>query len=104
MDLIIIMFTAAIMAIFSVLILIGRGDGLIAGYNTSSKQEKARYNIRRLRVVVGGGLLLLTAELFIASLYQFDFPAPFSWLWPLSFLVTAAFMLLLSSTYCRRNA
>ena len=30
----------------------GKADGLIAGYNTASPQDKAKYDIRRLRLVV----------------------------------------------------
>ena len=43
---------------FSIFILIGKGDDLIAGYNTASKEERAKYDIGRLRKVSGYGLLL----------------------------------------------
>ena len=33
---------------FSIFILIGKGDDLIAGYNTASKEERAKYDIGRL--------------------------------------------------------
>ena len=42
-----------------VLILIGKGDNLIAGYNTASKKEKAQYNVKRLRGLIGGLLIAL---------------------------------------------
>lgn len=35
--------------IIGVVILMGKGDWLIAGYNTASKEEKKTVNIRRLR-------------------------------------------------------
>lgn len=34
---------------FSIFILIGKGDDLIAGYNTASKEERAKYDIGRLK-------------------------------------------------------
>lgn len=46
---IILIIVAAILAIMGVLILIEKGDNLIAGYNTASKEERAKYNIKRLR-------------------------------------------------------
>lgn len=45
----------------------GKGDWLIAGYNTASKEEKANFNIKRLRVCIAtiafvtGGATLLSA-------------------------------------------
>ena len=40
-------------------ILIGKGDNLIAGYNTASKEEREQYDIKRLRGLIGGLLLVL---------------------------------------------
>ena len=56
---IILIIVAAILAIMGVLILIGKGDNLIAGYNTASKEERAKYNIKRLRGLIGGLLIIL---------------------------------------------
>lgn len=43
---------AAILAIMGIVILMGKGDNLIAGYNTASKAEREEYNIKRLRGLV----------------------------------------------------
>ena len=48
-----------------ILILIGRGDNLIAGYNTASEKEKAQYNVKRLRGLIGGLLLVLAPMMFL---------------------------------------
>ena len=50
---------AALLAIFGIVILAGKGDNLIAGYNTASKEEKEKVNIKRLRLVIGILMLLL---------------------------------------------
>ena len=50
---------AAVLVIFGVLILIGKGDNLIAGYNTASEEERAQYNVKRLRGLIGGLLVAL---------------------------------------------
>ena len=48
-------FIICLMVLFvglGVLILFGKGDGLIAGYNTASKEEREKVNIKRLRLLV----------------------------------------------------
>ena len=56
---------AAIFVIMGVVILIGKGDNLIAGYNTASQNERAQYNIKRLRGLIGGLLIVLAPMLFL---------------------------------------
>lgn len=48
---------AAALAILGIIILIGKGDALIAGYNTASPEERSKVNIKRLRLLVGGLLI-----------------------------------------------
>jgi len=43
---------AAIFFIFAYLVVKGKGDRFIAGYNTASEEEKAQVNIKRLRILV----------------------------------------------------
>jgi len=67
----------ALMVVLGIVILKGKGDGLIAGYNTASKDERDKVNIKRLRLLVGvllllsGGLmpLLLTMEVMGGLVY-----------------------------------
>ena len=37
-----------ILALMSIVLLTGRGAGLIAGYNTASKSEKSKYDEKKL--------------------------------------------------------
>ena len=50
---------ASLLAVISIVVLAGKGDMLIAGYNTASKEEKAKVNIKRLRLLVGGFLIII---------------------------------------------
>ena len=59
-----------IFLIVSLLLLMGKGSFLIAGYNTASAKEKAQYNEKKLCRIVGVGLLIVT--LGIGSLMIFD--------------------------------
>ncbi len=56
---IVLIIVATIMVIMGIVILVGKGDNLIAGYNTASKDEREEYNIKRLRGLVGGMLIVL---------------------------------------------
>ena len=50
------------------LILSGRGDNLIAGYNTATKEEREQFNMKRLRIVIGGMLFLTIIAFWIPVL------------------------------------
>ena len=56
---------AVLFATMGIVILIGKGDNLIAGYNTASKEEWAKYDIKRLRGLIGGLLLVLAPAMFL---------------------------------------
>ncbi len=58
------------MVALAFVILKGKGDGLIAGYNTASKEEKGKYNIKRLRIVVAAMLLFVPAIILVAACFD----------------------------------
>ncbi len=62
---IVVILVAALLLVMGIVILLGKGDNLIAGYNTASEQEKAKYNIKRLRGLLGGFLIILAPMLFL---------------------------------------
>ena len=43
---------AVIFFIFAYIVVKGKGDKFIAGYNTASEEEKAQVNVQRLRILV----------------------------------------------------
>ena len=59
---------AIILMIFGVIILIGKGDFLVAGYNTASKEKKQKVNVKRLRLVIGGFLIIVALTLSLPFL------------------------------------
>ena len=62
---IVLIIVAAILVIMGIIILIGKGDNLIAGYNIAPKEEKAQYNVKRLRGLIGGLLIALAPMVFL---------------------------------------
>lgn len=53
-----------------VLILIGKGDWLISGYNTATPEERAQYNTKRLRLVMGVTTILIAGLLVVNVFYD----------------------------------
>ncbi len=75
---VVLIIVALVCAVMGILILMGKGDNLIAGYNTASKEERERYDIKRLRGLIGGLLvalapmmLLLLGKESMASIWSF---------------------------------
>ena len=62
---VVIIIVAALLLIMGIIILIGKGDNLIAGYNTASEKEKSQYNIKHLRGLIGGLLIVLAPMIFL---------------------------------------
>ncbi|MBO4692549.1 MAG: DUF3784 domain-containing protein [Bacteroidales bacterium] len=56
---IVIIIIAALLLVMGIVILIGKGDNLIAGYNTASEEERAKYNVKKLRGLIGGFIIVL---------------------------------------------
>lgn len=66
-----IMWVAGILlAILSIVLISGHGANLIAGINTASKEEKSRYNTKRMCRVVGIGMALITIMLYEACFHE----------------------------------
>lgn len=71
---IVLIILAAIFLIMGIIVLIGKGDNLIAGYNTASKEERSQYNVKRLRGLIGG-LLIVLAPIMLLLLGDESFAA-----------------------------
>ena len=56
---------AVILVVMAIVILTGKGDWMIAGYNTASKEEKETVNVKRLRLILGILLLIIAPLLFM---------------------------------------
>lgn len=70
-----------IVALFaiSVTLLSGHGSWMIAGYNTATKEEKAKYHEKRLCRTMGGGMAVITVLLFVMGMYEEKLPVEFAY-------------------------
>ena len=62
---------SALFLLLALVVYFGKGDNLIAGYNTASEKERAQYNIKRLRLIIA--LLLLLSAGFVLTLLYFPY-------------------------------
>ena len=62
---------AALFLVLALVVYFGKGDWLIAGYNTASEKERAQYNIKRLRLIIT--LLMLLSAGFVLTLLYFPY-------------------------------
>ena len=76
-------------------ILKGRGDGLIAGYNTASNEEQEKFNIKRLRIVVATMILFVPAMILVAACFDLD-------VLPVLLIVVVA-GIILANTWCKKK-
>ena len=91
---------AAILLIMGIIILVGKGDNLIAGYNTASKEEKAQYNIKRLRGLIGG-ILVVLAPMMLLLLGRESLAATLSFV-VLTFVLCIV-MVILANTWAKKR-
>jgi len=49
---------SAIFLFFGIVILTGKGDMLIAGYNTASEEKRKKIDIHRIRLLITAALIL----------------------------------------------
>ena len=56
------------LVLLAVVILTGKGDGFIAGYNTVKEEERKQFNMKRLRAVVAVMILFTVAFVWFAAL------------------------------------
>lgn len=82
-----------------IIIALGKGDGLIAGYNTASKEEKEQVNIKRLRLVTA--IMLLLSSIFVALLPFASQMQQYMLIAALVFL--AVICIIIANTWCKKS-
>lgn len=97
---IVLIIVAAILLIMGIIILIGKGDNLIAGYNTASKEERSQYNIKRLRGLIGG-ILVGLAPMMLLLLGKESLAATLSFV-VLTFVLCIV-MVILANTWAKKR-
>ncbi len=84
------------------LIVAGKGDALIAGYNTASAEERARYNIKRLRGLVAASLLVVVIASWLPIIVGATKNGVFVITMPVT-LVAAIVTVILANSWAKRG-
>lgn len=90
---------ASVTLIMSIVIAIGKGDGLIAGYNTASKEEKAKVNIKRLRLLTS--IFLLLVSVFVIVLPNMTQKQQYIMI--AGYIIVTFIFLFLANTWCKKK-
>lgn len=90
-----------ILVIISVLLLSGKGSFLIAGYNTASKEEKEKYNEKKLCYIMGIGFSIITLVVAVNLYFGEAIPSFLKWTMPWGMLIPIGFMIVLANTIGR---
>lgn len=91
-----------ILALMSIVLLTGRGAGLIAGYNTASKSEKSKYDEKKLCRVTGAGMSVITVLVLVMAIWEEIMPAVFAYIFLAITLIDCVVMIVLMNTVCKR--
>ncbi|SRR5690554_855825 len=92
-----------LLAVISIALLMGKASFLIAGYNTARKQEKEKYDKKRLTQVMGWGFGALTIIMAISTAFEFQLPRAIEWLIPWGIFAVIAVTFILANTVARKD-
>lgn len=91
-----------ILAILSIVLISGHGSWLISGYNTASKEEKAKYNEKKLCRTMGIGMSIIAILLLTMELLESILPAFFIYVSLGIILVDVVVIIVLGNTICKK--
>ena len=92
----------SLLFVVSIILLSGHGSGLIAGYNTASKEEKERINQKKLCRIVGAGLLPIAVLILVMAIFFETLPSFFVYVFVTFTLLDTALIVILANTKTKK--
>ena len=96
-------FITILFAVLSVFLLSGKGGFLIAGYNTSSPEQKAKVDEKKLCRVMGTGMSVITLWLLLAACFGENQPDWYGKATPAIIIIAVLVMVLAANFGCQRK-
>lgn len=93
---------AAFLALISIILLTGHGSRLIAGFYTSSKEEKSKYDEKKICKVTGIGVSVLAVFVLIMAIWQSILPAEFIYVFFTFTFIDCSVVIVLINTVCKK--
>ena len=92
-----------IFAVLSIVLLSGHGSWFISGYNTASKEEKEKYDEKKLCRTMGIGVSIISILILIMGLFESVLPAFFVYIAVGIIVVDVVVIIILGNTLCRQE-
>lgn len=91
-----------LLLVLAIVLISGHGSWLIAGYNATSKKEKAKYNEKKLCRTVGIGIVIIAILILSMQLLENVLPAFFAYIVLGIILLDVAVIIILGETICKK--
>ena len=91
-----------IFAVLSIVLLSGHGSWFISGYNAASKEEKKKYDEKKLCRTMGIGMSIIAILALTMGLFENILPAFFVYIALGIILVDVVVIIILENTLCRK--
>ena len=91
-----------IFAVLSIVLLSGHGSWVISGYNIASKEEKEKYDEKKLCRTMGIGMSIISILILIMGLFESVLPAFFVYIAVGIIVVDVVVIIILGNTLCRK--
>lgn len=91
-----------VLVLLSIILLSGHGSILIAGYNTASKEDKLKYDEKKLCRTAGIGMAIVAVLLLIMGLFKNSLPACCGYIFAGIVLINVVAIIILENTICRK--
>ena len=98
----IIWFAFVVFTIISVVLISGHGSGLISGYNMDSKEEKSKYDEKKLCRTMRIGMAVIAILILVTGLFQTFLPAGFEYVILAIVVVDVITILIVGNTVCKK--
>ncbi len=93
----------ALFFILAIVLFLGKGSWLIAGYNTASKEEKSKYDEKLLCRTVGGCMGFIALLLLVTCFIWDMVPNYFTHILAVLIILDCVITIILSNTICKKG-
>ena len=91
-----------IFAVLAIVLLSGHGSWFISGYNTASKEEKKKYDEKKLCRTMGIGMAVISILILIMELFEDVLPVSFVYISVGIILIDCLVIIIVSNTICKK--
>ena len=92
---------AILFIVLAIVFILGKGDKLIAGYNTAPEEERKKVNIQRLRILMSGISVITAAFCVTMPIIGNNIQAQLGA--TAVFIVVIVFVLILANTWAKKK-